>query len=296
MILTKDNLIRFVREKKYVTPTNVSEAFETSTTIASAALSELTKDKSVAITYLKLASSPYYYDPRQKQSLVELGDKHLSSYDKEIFQKLKENEVVNDSSLTIQLRLAVERIKDFAIPLEIEHQGTILKFWVWYLRDISETRKQIIEILNPKKEVSQKKEETKKEPEKRQNPIQQTIKKEVSTELKTEEFALNPFERNLPTEEESKSELFIENYFKKNYLKLEKKVRTEKTIEYNVSLTVNKLKIHFDCIFFIKKTTEADILKFYTSSQKPKIVFMENAAKKFYKLAESLDNLEIVNI
>jgi hypothetical protein len=32
------------------------------------------------------------------------------------------------------------------------------------------------------------------------------------------------------------------------------------------------------------------------SGNKPKIVFIENAAKKHFKLTDSLDNLEIVNI
>lgn len=296
MILTKDNLLRFVREKKYVIPTNVADAFDTSTTIASATLSELSKDKSIAITFFKLSSSPYYYDPKQKECLVEIAEKHFSGYDKDVFKMLKESQVLNDSSLTIQLRLAVERIKDFAIPLEIEFGDKNMKFWVWYLRDLTDTKKQILDVLKPKvEEQNTKKVEIKKEPVRA--PIQiQNIKEENRTQMKSEEFRSNPFENPAGGEEESKSELFIENYFKKNYLKLENKNKLEKTIEYNLSLTVNKLKIHFDCIFFIKKPTEAEILKFYTSSQKPKIIFAENAPKKLYKLAENLDNLEIVNI
>lgn len=43
MILTKDNLLRFVRGKKYLTPTHIAESFKTNTMIASAALSELSK-------------------------------------------------------------------------------------------------------------------------------------------------------------------------------------------------------------------------------------------------------------
>ncbi len=291
MILTKDNLLRYVREKKYVTPTNVAENFDTSTTIASAALSEIAKEKTISITYFKLSSSPYYYDPRQSECLIEIGEKHFSSYDKEIFTMLKNSQVVNDSSLSIQLRLAVERIKDFAIPLEINFEDSVLKFWVWYLRDISETKKQILEVLNPVKKTEEKKSENK-QPTKA--PITREIKEQVRVEK--EEVIVNPFENNSNHSNESKSELFIENYFKKNYLKVENKNKEEKTIEYNVSLTVNKLKILFDSIYFLKKPTDADILKFYMSSQKPKIIFIENAPKKIYKLAESLDNLEIVNI
>lgn len=293
MILTKDNILRFVREKKYVTPTNIAEAFETTTTIASAALSELSKDKSIAITFFKLSSSPYYYDPRQRECLIEIAEKHFSNYDKEVYQLLKEKQVLNDNSLSIQLRLAVERIKDYAVPLEIEFEGKLLKFWVWYLRDLSETKKQIMEVLTPKKPEMK---PTPKVNESKQNSKPQ-ISKEVKEQTKVEvQKSFNPFENQENETEESKSELFIENYFKKNYLKMENKNKKEKTIEYDLSLTINKLKIVFECIYFVKKPTESEIMKFYTSSQKPKIIFIENAAKKFFKLAENLDNLEIVNI
>ena len=88
-MLTRDNIIRFICEKKYVTPTNIATNFNTTTTIASAALSEIAKDKIIGITYLKLASSPYYYDLKQRECLVEIGEKHLTKYEKEVFFKIK---------------------------------------------------------------------------------------------------------------------------------------------------------------------------------------------------------------
>ena len=160
MLLTKDNLVKFVREKRYVTPTIIAESFETTTMIGSAALSELAQSKLVAISNIKLGSSPYYYDPLQKQCLIELGDKHLSGYEKEVFQKLKQFEIVNDNSLSIQEKLAMEKIKDFTLPLEVQHKDRNFKFWVWYLRDLNETKKlwkdkeyELNEIL--KKEINE---------------------------------------------------------------------------------------------------------------------------------------------
>jgi hypothetical protein len=49
-------------------------------------------------------------------------------------------------------------------------------------------------------------------------------------------------------------------------------------------------------MYFFKKPSEAEIVKFYTSSMKSKIVFVENAPKKLFKLVENLENLELVNI
>ena len=63
-----------------------------------------------------------------------------------------------------------------------------------------------------------------------------------------------------------------------------------------MAIRLNKMTIYFDSVYYEKKPTEAEILRFYGSSQKPKIVFIKNAPKKFFKLAENLENIFIVNI
>ncbi|MCA9496147.1 MAG: hypothetical protein KC589_04345 [Nanoarchaeota archaeon] len=339
MILTKDNLLRFVREKKYVTPTTVGESFETSTMIASAALSELAKDKLISITHLKLSSSPYYYDPKQKSSLAELGEKHFKNYDRDIFLKLQENQILNSNSLSIQENLAVDRIKDFAIPLEIISRGKEMKFWVWFMRDIVETRKQIVEALEGNYENS----EPKSSPQKTNHiPKKQESEQSISREfekpvLHQSTYSTNSFEdtfssassfspsKNISNRESTASVLekmsssssssekqnvktkdqqefdaeiddFIDKFFKKNHLRMINKQKDEKGTFYNTSLQLNNIEIIFDCFFFNKKPSDPDIIKFYASSQNPKIVFIQNPAKRLFKMAENLENLTIVNI
>lgn len=281
MILTKDNILRFVRERKYVTPSDVSKEFDTSTMIASAALSEVAKENLILITNLKLASSPFYYDPKQKAAIEKIGEENLSGNDKNIFLKLREQQVINDNSLTIQERIAIERIKDFAFPITVPYQDKELKFWLWFLRDKDETKKQILDVLNPKTDKKEIPKVTNKE-----------IKK-LGPEAEPPKVMPKP--ENFG-EEASKEEHFIEHFFSSNYLKVESKNRLDKTINYKLSLKVNKLKILFDCIYFEKKPTDAEVLNFYTLNNKPKIVFVQNAPKKLFKLADSLDNLTLVNI
>lgn len=303
MILTKDNLLKYVRENKYVTPTTVAETFETTTMIASAALSEIAKEKLISITYLKLSSSPYYYDNRQPQALMELADKHLTSYDKEAYTKLKEEQVINDASLTIQVRLAMDRIKDFANSIEIDYNDNKLKFWVWYLRDIKETKKQIEDYLkgeNDSQKQTQQKSQTQNKKENKNTPedkiLEENVQKEVSKkEEDTPKHDSNP-KKFEPKEETDDIETFIENYFRENYLRIESKNKLEKKITYHLAIRLNKMTIYFDSVYYEKKPTEAEILRFYGSSQKPKIVFIKNAPKKFFKLAENLENIFIVNI
>lgn len=311
MMLTKDNILRFIQEKKAVTPTMIAESFETSTMIASAALSELAKDKLIAITYLKLASSPYYYDPKQKSHLMILGEQHLSKYEKEVFLKLKEKEILNDAVLSIQERLAIEKIKDFAIPLEINSQEKTLKFWVWYMRDIEETKKSINDALNSQNKPASKKEEPKQKIQttktKTQNINSQTqdynnqnFNSQPQTRSPIHQFT-NSQNSNLQSHmqfkpEENQIETFIDNFFRQNYLGLEKKNKKDKGISYEVTLKLSNITIRFDCFYFYKKPLESDIMKFYTSSIKPKIIFIENSPKKLLSLSDNLENLTIINI
>lgn len=344
MILTRDNILRYIKEKKAVTPTMIAEDFETTTMIASAALSELSKDKLINITYLKLSSSPYYYDPKQSSILIELGNKHLKNYEKEVFLKLKESEVINASSLNIQESLAVERIKDFARPLEININGKNLKFWIWYQRNFDETKKQIFSALNPLSKndnISSKENLVKKEKKKQEkkqvsssninsnsyvnnNLISKENNSSIKTKINSENIRSKPVNNSSVSNNDNnnknneiggkvqkdlvsksfqpkesfanKIESFIENYFKENYLVMQSKQREEKGISYNVKLIVNKIEIDFDCFYFKKKPTDADVIKFYSSSIKPKLVFIENVPKKLFKLSSDLENLNIINI
>ncbi len=316
MILTKDNLLRFLTEKKYLTPTDVAEQFETTTMIASAALSEIVKDKKAQITNLKHGSTPYYFDPRQKDALIELGEKHFSKYEKDTFLKLKEQQVLNDAALSIQERLAIERIKDFAIPIESDYQGRTLKFWVWYLRDLNETKKQIYDALNPKNSPTpqQPKPQQQSNVVQRQLDRKQQFQKSLESSLPSQ-LRESSSQRNYVEEDEddvgvfrpkpklqpkssdsNKEEAFIENYLKENYLKIEEKDKEDKGIYYKASIKINKIHATFDCFFFIKKPKDEDIIRFYSKNTSPKIIFIINAPKKFFKLAEKLDNLTIVNI
>lgn len=319
MILTKDNLLRYVREKRAVTSTMVAEVFDTTTMIASAALSDVAKDKTIAITHLKLSSSPYYYDPRQKEYLAELGEKHLSKGEKEIFEKLKNNQLLSDNSLSIQERLSIEKIKDFAIPLEINHSNREIKFWVWYLRDINETKKQIIEAISPKAQLNEATKKSLNTPNisQTQNSSAQmprtTIQSQVRSQIpKTIQDFSQSHPNNIPKQSnfnmnsnseqgqfdmhEDRVEIFIENFLKQNYLTIDTKNKQDKGIFYAASLNAGKLKVGIDCLYYYKKPTESDIIKFYTSSLKPKIVFIEKCPKKLLKLSDGVENLTIVNI
>jgi flagellar biosynthesis GTPase FlhF len=317
MLLTKDNLLKFVAQKKAVTPTDVAETFQTTTMIGSAALSELAKDNHVKISYLKLGSTPYYYDPRQKECLIALGEAQYSKYEKETFNRLRTQEIIPEAAMSVQERVAVLQLKDFAIPLSVTHEGAEIKFWVWYLRNVEQTKKEIMNYLNNQAE-EEKKEQKRKEDEEHKKEIEEKRKEEelkkqakqknaMSEELnQTQETSHKPQQKMV--QEYSKQpepivlsatgpERRIEEYFNKNNLHIENKNKTEKGILYTTLLQLPHMKLHFDCFFFMgKKVTEADIISFYASSMKPKIIFIENTPKKISQLSESFINCTLVNL
>lgn len=308
MILTKDNLLRFVQQQKYVLPTTIANEFDTTTMISSAALSELAKDKSLGITYLKLSTSPYYYDIEQPEALQELAEKHLEGNEYSVYQKLKEQQILPKNALSIPEQIAIEKIQDFAKKIELEWQEKQYTFWIWYLRDLNETKKQIQNYFSGSAEQQKSQPETKK---KQEHTTTQTSTTHTNTNSPK---TTNPSNNNniidnssqtnhsTPTQslnitpEKNQYELAIEQYLQKNNLYIENKQKSEKGILYNVKLSLNSFSIEIDCFYYHKKPSEAEIINFYTSSIKPKILFINQPPKKLYKLIQDLDNLEIINL
>jgi hypothetical protein len=273
MLLTKDNLLRFIREKKFVTPTKVAENFETTTLIASAILSEIMKNKNIKITNLKAGESPYYYDNSQKESLIEIGEKHLSENKKEMFEKLRKIEIVNDSSLKIHDKMAISKIPDFAIPMEIIFKDKNFKFWIWYLRDFEVTKKQIIDALKQR----EKKIETPKSNEVNVITTKKIIPKQV-------EVLENDSKKN------------IDDFFDRNNFKIVEKKNLSENIFYKVEIFQGEMKTFFECIYFKGKPQEKELINFYISSICPKIIFTKNVTKKLENIVKNFENLTLIKL
>ncbi len=212
-----------------------------------------------------------------------------------------------------------------------------MKFWVWFLRNIDETKKQIKDALAPQKEAKPKATPKQNNQSKkvesvmssvpqmqRQMPQKQTVQRQQASIQTAESQNINSYAGhesvnynnhnnqtiplNAPRQnrsnqrqlninyEQNQTENFIENFLHDNYLRIENKNKEEKGIFYSVVLQMNKLNVKFDCIYYYKKPNEAELIKFYTSSLKPKIVFIENCPKKLFNLSNNIENLTIINI
>ena len=275
MLLTKENLLRFVRERKYTLPIDVSKNFETSTIIASAALSELVSNKIIELTYLKSGGSPFYFDKNQKDCLIQVGEKYLSSTLKPLFEKSKDKKILNENHLSIQEKMYLKELIDFIKPLEINFESKKLNFYVWFLLDLEDTKKQILSYLKGNKKQN---EEPKKNSVEVQKPL---IQKEKEVEKKVS----------------SKEDLFsIDDFIQKSNFEVLEKSKEDNKIKYLLKFKSNEIEIIFDGVLFDKKITQKDIIKFYTSSQRPKILFSSSITKSLIDKFRDFENFKIVKI
>ncbi|HDP74130.1 MAG TPA: hypothetical protein ENN46_04230 [Candidatus Woesearchaeota archaeon] len=138
-----DKAAQMLREKGALLTMDIARSLNLSSLIAGAVLSELVAKKIAEVSSLKVGSSPVYYIPERKH-LLEQFAKHLGSKEKEVYEMLKSKKVVRDSDLEPAERVALSRVKDFAVAIEaISKDGSSEKFWKLY----SVSNEQVKEIL-----------------------------------------------------------------------------------------------------------------------------------------------------
>ncbi|MFP4401917.1 MAG: hypothetical protein ACLFPL_01685 [Candidatus Nanoarchaeia archaeon] len=356
MLLTKDNLLRFVKESKYTTPTQVAKEFETTTTIASAALGELTSDSSLLSTHLKYGSSPYYYDPQQRECLIKIAQSYFSGSELELFEKIKKEQIVSMNALTIPQRSIISKLQDIYYTIEISKQDKAYTFYIWYLRDEKTTRQQIQDAFSPSNQSSNAPSTTlPSQSEKKSGSNSNKAVSEPSNQHRainssnnnsnnsTSQNQVNPFSnlysrqsqeshtpnnghnsninvRNQNTQEannnkfnsstksnstnsshnelktQSTSTQFgADRYLYENAHTIIEKEKHQLGTKYKTSIQIQSLTLYFDCLSIEhKKVQPHEIISFYTSSLKPKIIFYTNLPKKIEQLIEELENCFLI--
>ena len=81
----------------------------------SAFLSELTNQKRIQVSSLKVGGSPLYYMRGQEEKLEDYY-KYLHPREAEAFLLLREHKVLKDGDQDPATRVALRSIKDFSIP------------------------------------------------------------------------------------------------------------------------------------------------------------------------------------
>jgi len=134
------------------------------------------------LSYLKTGSSPLYFLPGQEDQLLRFTS-HLNEKDQQTVTLLQDKKILKDSDQSPLVRVSLREIKDFAQPLQVEHNGSSDIFWKWFLISQEEAEEKIRRIITPQKhkEILKKEPQQKlKQPEK-QLPAKKVIEKTKET-------------------------------------------------------------------------------------------------------------------
>jgi hypothetical protein len=165
----RNKIIEFLESSGPSLPVRVAKSIEMDPMITSAIASELISSKKIKTSNMKIGASPLYLIPGQEEQLEKFSD-NLKSVEKEAYHKLKEKKILIDEDEEPPIRVALRKIKDFAIPFKFQEkimwkysfvpEDEIQKL-LYKSADISKQEKPKIKIeIKPEPKIEEKKIET----------------------------------------------------------------------------------------------------------------------------------------
>lgn len=209
----RNKIIEFLESSGPSLPVRVAKSIEMDPMITSAIASELISSKKIKTSNMKIGASPLYLMPGQEEQLEKFSD-NLKSVEKEAYHKLKEKKILIDENEEPSIRVALRKIKDFAVPFKFQEKI----MWKYAFAQEEE-----INNLLQKSKNNQNPENTeikiKFKPESR---IEENIEKTNSKEINTKE---KPNKEEIMTNEIQKSEPIFEKIeTKKNNQELREEI------------------------------------------------------------------------
>ncbi|PIZ51981.1 hypothetical protein COY27_01860 [Candidatus Woesearchaeota archaeon CG_4_10_14_0_2_um_filter_33_13] len=180
----QDKILYFLRASGPTTPTAVAKNIRTEVLLASALLSDLSSQGKVKISKLKIGGgSPLYYLPGHESQLFKFAEGNVNHKDYQVLLVLKERKLLRERDLDLLARVALRHLQDFAIPLNVNFQGTVELFWKWYLINNEEANQLIGRALVPQQETKKVIEEISETKEELKEPVEERVEIVVESEL-----------------------------------------------------------------------------------------------------------------
>ena len=151
VIQNKELILSTIQSKGPSLPIHIARAINLNTLFASAFLSELYGEKRIKMSNLKVGSSSLYYLEGQETQLENFIN-YLNQREQQAFTLLKKEKILQEEILEPAIRVAIKEIKDFALPIRVNHDGTEKIFWRYFQLSEEEAKTIITQILEPKKE------------------------------------------------------------------------------------------------------------------------------------------------
>lgn len=144
----KDKIISSIKLRGPSLPVQIARSINVPPLFASAFLSELYAEKKILMSNMKVGSSPLYYLSGQ-EPLLENFTQYLGHREREAFELIKKEKILEDDKLSPVMRVALRSLKDFAYPVRVRINEEIKIFWRYFLINESEVSSLIQKKLSP---------------------------------------------------------------------------------------------------------------------------------------------------
>src|SRR3989344_3362618 len=124
----KNQILSFLQSNGPSLPVQIGKSVNQNTMFTGAFLSELLSERKIKPSNMRIGGSYIYLLPGQ-ESQLENFENFLKGKEKEAFMLLKEKRVLLNENQLPPIRVALQSLKDFAIPQQ--HQGKM--FWRYFL-------------------------------------------------------------------------------------------------------------------------------------------------------------------
>ncbi len=266
-------ILDYIKNNGPVIPIEISKVIRGDSLIASALLSGMVSMNQLKVSKMKIGGSPLYFMPGQESMLQNFADK-LAMGEKGVYNLLRTRKILMDRELNQVQREALQRIKDFAVLLEVEIPGRGIKeiFWKWYLLGDAETESLIKNTL--RRIYAPKAEKPKAPAEEKIIPKAATAKTEES---KPEEVQQTEGEKKEKLEKPKRKER-VKKEVKRKFLK-KKELETKPEEEKKGT----KFKIEEELLKIQEEETEA---KKKDKPKTPAMLEKENKANAFITIVQ----------
>lgn len=252
MSFTQEDVLRVVKEHGPLIPNKIKQHLGAGdTTMINVYLSNLKEEGKIKFTHLQLGSSKFAYTPEQKTKLEELIE-HLNEKDRRTAKKLQEKKVLRVQEQEPLIRVGLQQIKDFAIPIKVSTGDEEELFYRYYLTTPQEAQEKIRELLQPNntQETPPQEEPTQQTPpNKPETPTQTNHPAEQEKQPKKEQTNKQEGQQSLykpPTPESELAETLI-NYCEENdiHIKTYNEARKNSEIELTIAVPTAVGRITF---------------------------------------------------
>ncbi|MDD5192533.1 MAG: hypothetical protein PHH54_03930 [Candidatus Nanoarchaeia archaeon] len=276
---THEKIIEILKNKGPSLPIQISKEIGLSSLFISAFLSELSHEKKVKISHLKVGGSPLYLLYGQEEQLEKFYN-YMHPKEAEAFLLLKKRKILRDTEQKPAIRVALRSIRDFAIGFKVNDEI----FWRYMFTPESE----IIELIETKKPAI---EETEKQQEKIPEPEEIEIQKPIEI--------IKIKEKSMEIKKKPEKEAFLEEvkfYLnQKNIELVNLETYDKKEVIARIRFNLTPEKIHLLLAYNKKKINDKDLLKAYKKSIKYQldyiVLFKGELSKKLKDTIDAYKNL-----